>query len=361
MRRSSLFLILAMSAAAPAQNLETVTVLARPVERSVHLPGEFLPFQGVDIHARVTGFVERVEVDRGSEVKKGQLLAVLSAPEMTAQIAEAESKVQAAESLRVEAEAKHLAAQSTLEHLKAAAETPGVVAGNELVLAARAVDAAQALVRSAGSSVKAAQSSVAALRDLQGYLRVTAPFDGVITERFLHPGALVGPTAGGPLLRLEQNNRLRLVVAVPEMDLDGMTRGTRVPFTVPAERGRMFFGTLSRISRSMDPKTRTMPVELDVDNARGLLAPGMYPEVIWSAERARASLLVPPTSVVTTTERTFVVRVRNGKAEWVSVSRGGGSGDLVEVFGDLKAGDVVLKRGTDEVRDGTTIARVGSR
>src|SRR5437762_14280143 len=122
------------------------TVVSKPLSRTVELPGEFLPFLSVALHARVAGYVERVNVDRGSPVKKGQILVEMSAPEMKAQIAEAESKVQAAESDRLQAEAQLAAAQSTSERLKKAAETPGAVAGNEVVQAQKQVEAAEALV-----------------------------------------------------------------------------------------------------------------------------------------------------------------------------------------------------------------------
>jgi membrane fusion protein (multidrug efflux system) len=102
-------------------------------------------------------------------------------------------------------------------------------------------------------------------------------------------------------------------------------------------------------------KTRTMSVELDVQNARGLLSPGMYPEVSWPVRGQVAALLVPATSVVTTTERTFVIRVRDGRAEWVNVKHGPADGDLVQIQGALQAGDVVVRRGTDEIREGSAV------
>lgn len=131
------------------------------------LPGEFFPDLGVPIHAKVTGFVKDVNVDRGSEVKQGQVLATLVAPEMTAQIVEAQSKVQAVELQRNEAEAKLAGVQSTYEHLKAASATPGVVAENDVIVAQESVEAAQAFVHSCEGSIKAAQASVQALKDLE--------------------------------------------------------------------------------------------------------------------------------------------------------------------------------------------------
>jgi hypothetical protein len=161
-----------------AQGVDVVRVVSRSAERKVQLPGEFIPFQTVTIHAKVTGFVDRIEVDRGSVVKKGQLLATLDAPELRAQRAEAEAKVLNAESQRAEAEAKLAGVQSTYERLKAASATPGVIAGNELIQAEKIVDAARAQVRAVEGSIKAAQASVQVVRDMEDYLQVTAPFDG---------------------------------------------------------------------------------------------------------------------------------------------------------------------------------------
>jgi RND family efflux transporter MFP subunit len=157
------------------------------------------------------------------------------------------------------------------------------------------------------------------------------------------------------LFELEQVSRLRLVVATPEVDLGAMVKGARVSFTLPAFPGETFTGVTARVARSVDVKTRAMPVELDVENAAGRLAPGMYPEVSWPVRRPRASLLVPPTAVVTTTERSFVVRLREGQVEWVNVARGAPVGGQVEVFGALQAGDVVARRGSDELREGTRV------
>lgn len=260
--------------------LFAATCAATAQDRTVKLPGEFLPYQSVDIVARVAGFVESIPVDRGSVVKKGDVLAKLSAPEMAAQRAEAAAKVEAVKSQRAEAEARLVAAQSTSERLQAASSTPGAVAGNEVILAGKSVDAAKALIASLHSSLKAAEASVQAIDELTGFLTVTAPFDGIVTERLEHPGALAGPQKS-PLMRLEQLNRLRLVVAVPEVELGAVRTGRKVMFTVPAFSGRKFSGTVSRVARVMDVKTRTMPVEIDVQNPGGELAPGMYPEVVW--------------------------------------------------------------------------------
>lgn len=337
------------------QTGDLVPVIAKPVSRTVDLPGEIAPFLSVSLHARVPGYVDRILVDRGSVVRQGELLAELSAPEMAAQIAEAQSKVQAAEADRLQAEAQLAASQSTADRMKAAAQTPGAIAGNEVIQAEKQVEAARALLNSRQQSSSAAGAAVRSLKDLQAYLKITAPFDGVVTDRLVHPGALVGSGADPVLLILQQVSHLRLIVAVPEEVVGGIERGAKVNFTVPAHPDRVYAGTVARISQALDQKTRTMPVELDVFNRDASLAPGMYPAVRWPVRRARPALFVPKTSVVTTAERTFVVRSQNGQAHWVDVRKLAAEGDLVEVLGDLKAGDLVVRRATDEIRDGALL------
>ena len=358
-RRVSIVLtVFCVAATATAQTppVDLVRVVSKAVERQVKLPGEFQPYLAVPIYARVTGFVQQVHVDRGSAVKRGQLLATLEAPEMLSHIAEAQSQAQALDLQRAEAAAKLAGAQSTYDRLKAASATPGVVAENDVIVAEKTVEAAQALVRSYEDSIKAAQSQVQAVKDLEQYLRINAPFDGIITERNVHPGALVGPGSGAtPLLRLHQVSRLRLVVAVPEALVGAMVKGARVAFTVPAYPGDTFYGVLNLMAHDLDEKTRSMAVELDVKNPDLRLGAGMYPEVHWPIKRPQPSLLVPPTSIVTTTERTFVIRLKDGAAQWVNVSRGARVGDLIEVFGALKEGDTIARRGTDEIREGTKV------
>jgi RND family efflux transporter MFP subunit len=195
---------------------------------------------------------------------------------------------------------------------------------------------------------------------MEAYLQVRAPFDGVVTERNVHPGALVGsagaPGVTVPMVRIEALSRLRLVVPVPENYVAGISEGTTVNFTVPAYVNQIFSGPVARISHTLDVATRTMPVELDVRNPSGRLNPGMFPEVLWPMRRSRPTLFVPVSAVARTTERVFVVRVRDGKTEWVEVKTGAVSDKLIEVFGDLKENDEVALRATDELRPGTLVS-----
>jgi RND family efflux transporter MFP subunit len=341
-----------------AQNLELAKVVTRSLNRTVRLPGELAPYQRVSIYARVPSFVESVHVDRSSVVKRGQSLVTLSAPELAAQLAESEAKAQAVLLQLAEADAKLTSARTTAEMLKAASKTDGAVSTSELVLSEQAFQGAQAVKTAVENSAKAARAAADAIKEMASYLEVRAPFDGIVTERLVHPGALVGPSTAGvatPLIQLEQHTRLRLIVAVPEAHVAGIIKGATVSFTVPAYPGETFAATIARPAQALDTRTRSMIVELDTGNPGGKLATGMYADVVWPVRRPSTSLVVPAAAVVTTTERTFVIRARDGKAEWVDVRRGSTIGDMVEVFGPLREGDDIVRRGNDEIREGTAL------
>jgi membrane fusion protein, multidrug efflux system len=341
------------------QTIEVVKVVERPLDVTLSLPGELNPYQTVALYARVTGFVKTIRVDRGSRVRAGEQVATLEAPELVAQRSEAQSKVQSAEAQLGSIRSKAEASASTYDKLKAASATPGVVAGKDVVLAQKAAESDQGQIAAARQNVEAARQALKSLSDMEGYLRIAAPFAGVVTERNVHPGALVGPAAGPatatPIVRIVDSHRLRLVVQVPEAYTAAITTGTSLNFSVAAYPAQTFSGTVSRISKSVDLNTRTMAVELDVNNADGRLAPGAFCQVRWPVRRTSPSMLVPASSIATTTGRTFAIRVRAGRTEWVDVKTGLTSSDLVEVFGDLKPGDEIAARGTDEILAGVQV------
>jgi membrane fusion protein (multidrug efflux system) len=336
---------------------ELVRVVASPGAAVSMLRGELRPYQEVDLHARVDGFIERLLVDRGSTVKTGQTLAVLTAPELDARLAEAAATREVAQARLAEAQARLTALQAADARLADAARTPGVISGQELVQSREDTRAAQAAVTAAQASVTAATAAAEAVRRTRSYLQIRAPFAGVVTERLVHPGALVGPGTG-PALRLAQVNRVRLVVAVPEGRVSPLARGRMVTFTTAAHPGATFSGRVARDAGTLDTASRTMAVEADVVNADGRLAPGMYADVQWPGANGHGQLRVPSTSVVRTTQRVFVIRARNGRAEWVDVRLVARQTDTADVVGPLAVGDQVVRRGSDELRDGAALTGV---
>src|ERR1700720_1142222 len=300
-----------------AQTVEVVPVASQKLATVFTLPAQLVPFQTVDIYPRVTGFMDMIRVDRGSRVHKGELIIRLSAPELVAQRAQAESALRAAESQLTSAQAKLISDKGTYLHLASAAKTPGVVAENDVMVAGQTVSADQGQVQSAESNVAAARDALRSVAQLESYLNIYAPFDGIVITRNLHPGALVGPTSGQsgtmPIVQIVDTDHLRLVIYVPEAYLGEMQLGQQVAFTVPAHPGETFHAPIARISHDVELSSRTMPVELDIHNADGRLAPGSYSTVQWPVHRAKASLFVPASAVTNDQQRTFVERVRNGK------------------------------------------------
>jgi membrane fusion protein, multidrug efflux system len=347
-------------AAAVPPTIDTAKVISQKLNITISLPGELRPYEVVAIYPKVTGFVQWIGVDRGSRVKQGQLLARLVAPEIIAQKAEAQAKLQSAVSSRIAAEAKLASDEGTYDRLKVASATPGVISEEELEVAEKMADGDRARVKALHDNAVAAQATLHSIEEIESYLQVTAPFDGIITKRYVHPGALVGPSGGPgaqtPMLSIEHISRLRLVVAVPELYVAGVVAGTKVNFTVPAFPARTFTGAVARIADSLDQRTRTMPVELDVWNPDWTLDAGMFPTIAWPVSRPHPTLFVPQSALARTMEANFVVRVRNGKTEWVDVKPGASSGNLTEIFGDLHEGDEVALHGSEELRPNTLVA-----
>ncbi len=371
---------------APLQ-VEAVRVQKENLLAHLDLPGELESFRDVPLHAKVQGFISWIGVDRGSHVKKDQPLIVVTAPELDAKVKEAEAKVSASDSALKESQASYQSMRNKQAQVKAkldsdeltynrlmkAAQTPGAIAQNEVDVAQKTVEGDKANLDSLQAEVAASENLVTSQRNnwlaakklcdsvraMRSYLTIRAPFDGVITERNVHEGSIVAVDASRtsiPMLRIQQNNILRLVVAVPEESVAGIHKGASLPFTVPAFPGRVFHGTVVRPGYALDRKTRTMPVELDVQNQDGDLEPGMFATVKWSITRPYATLFLPSPAVATDLKGTFAVRVNNGVAERVSVSRGYQMNNQVEVVGDLKEGDLVALQATDEIKPGSKVA-----
>jgi membrane fusion protein (multidrug efflux system) len=336
--------------------VSTVPVVSRKLHATVSLPAQLVPYENVDIYPKVTGFVQTVTVDRGSHVKLGQLLVRLTAPELTSQRAQAEAGVRAAESQLATAQAKLASDNGTYLHMVAAAKTPGVIAENDVMVASQTASADRGMVAAAEQNIKAAHDSLHSVSQTESYLTITAPFDGVVTTRNLHPGALVGPASGQPgnipILQIVNKDRLRLVIPVPEAQVGGIKEGQPVAFTVPAYPGQIFKAPIRRISHDVDFNTRTMPVEVDVRNADARLSPGSFATVQWPLERGYPTMFVPTSAVTNDQQHTFVIRVRDGKAEWVTVETGQSANGGIEIFGNLQPGDQLVSAATDAIRSG---------
>lgn len=329
--------------AAAESKYEIGTVKEQPLSSHIKLPGQLRPFEEVNIYAKVNGFVQSVKVDRGSIVKKDQVLLILEAPEIEAQ-------AQAAISKLAHAQENANASREKYRRLSEAAKEAGAVAPLDLDNALSKMKADEAVMMSE-------KSNVAALNNIREYLRITSPFDGYITQRNVSVGTLVGPGSKAndqPLLVLQQLQKLRLEVFIPEAYVDKVDRKSPVRYTYNAQPNKEHTGTISRSANALNSQ-RSEAVEIDVDNKNQELKPGLYAEVRIPLLTSATSLLVPNNAIVRSTERQYVIQVVDGKAVYKDVKVGLSDNNVTEIFGDLKAGDEIILHASDEIQQGTTI------
>jgi RND family efflux transporter MFP subunit len=327
------------STAASADTVQAFLLKTDTLKKTVELPGELLPYLQTDLFAKVQGYVQSMKVDIGDRVHKGQTLAVIEAPEVNTQVTQSMAALQAAK-------AKLTASADNYNRLYQASQSPspGIVAPIDLVNSRN-----QMLADS--SSYEALRQQTMAYKEVSGYLYISAPFDGVITARKADPGALVN--ANSMLLTVQDNHTLRLRVAVPEIYVSAANGNKNLSFAVDAYPEQRFTGILTRKTETIDPTTRTELWEFDVDNGKHLLKAGTFVYARIALGRSTPSFVLPPSAIATTLERKFVIRVKNGKAEYVDVRQGMTTDAGVEVFGNLTTGDTLVTKATDERKPGT--------
>lgn len=310
------------------------------VSSTFKIPGELIANQQVDLYAKVSSFVDRLLVDVGSEVKKGQLLATLEAPEISSQLAGAESRLKSYEAI-------YLASKAHYDRILKTSKTPGTVSQNDL-------DLAFANEQSDLAQWESAKAAYREIMDTKNYLEIRAPFSGVITSRNISPGAYVGPSGRGsemPLFTLLEQKKLRLVINVPELYASTLTKNDEVDFTVRSYPGQVFHAKISRLAGALDDRLRSERVEMDVENENGELMPKMVTEVTIPINTDGNSFAVPKSAILNSTLGMYVIKVENDKSVWVPISVGRSGNELVEIFGDLKESDVLLTSVSEEIRD----------
>ena len=323
--------------------VKLVTVAKGKLSSTIAVPGELVPYQEVDLYAKINSYVKTLLVDIGSKVSKGQLLATLEAPEINSQLASAKSKIE-------QQKAVYFASKATYDRLVNTSKTPGTVSQNDLELA-------EAKKNSDEANVEAAKSDYNQVAANLSYLQIRAPFDGVITSRNINLGAYVGPGRGtDPLLVLQDQNRMRLVISIPEAYTGGLNDKDKVTFSIQSAPDHKFTAQVTRLAGALDTKLRSERLEMDVYNKDKQLLPHMSAEVDVPLPTGDSTIILPKTAVVTSTEKVFVIKVVDHKAVWVDVKKGRIVGDQQAVYGgDLKIGDQVVKNASEEVRDGATV------
>ena len=326
---------------APAEKTDSVSVFILKKEsfnKEVSFPGELLPLDKAEIYAKVSGYVKSLKVDIGDVVQEGEVIAVLDAPEIVANYAQVNADVQTAKS-------KYAGSLDAYNRVTNAAKVEGTVALGE-------IERIKSQMLGDSAALGAAKAKLEAYTQLKDYLTIRSPYSGIVTERNVDPGTLVGTGGAKPLLVIENNTVLRLRVPVPETYTSANPDSLSVHFTVDAYPGVMYEAKLSRKAGALNLSNRTETWEFLYQNKGNHLKSGMFASAIIKFSRPRHSLVVPATAVATNLEKRFVIRMKDGKTEWVDVRNGISLDNKVEVFGNLSEGDTLLVRGTDEIKQG---------
>jgi RND family efflux transporter MFP subunit len=310
-------------------------------QKTLALPGELIANENVQIRAKVQGYIRKLNADIGTKVSKGQVLALIDAPEINTRVQELNEKLNASQS-------RYQASKDYYERIALASKTDGVIAANELQRAKNQMEADQ-------SEQNAARFAAASYRQVGGYLAIIAPYTGVITKRNIEVGSFVGNAGDKPLFELEDNTVLRLKVPVPEIYTGAVLLDNSCELTTRSFPDKKFKAKLVRQAGSIDEATRSEVWEFEIPNKDRLLKAGSYADVKLHFIRTAQSLVVPVSAVVTTQEKKFVIRVSNNTTQWVDVRTGFNMGDKVEIFGEVKPEDSLVLKPTEELKSGTTV------
>jgi RND family efflux transporter MFP subunit len=337
-------------------------VVKKSLGREITLSSELVPFQEIDVYAKESGYVKKLDVDYGSHVKAGQVMAILEIPELEAQLQEDQAEIKNANNqvVRAQHELGRYQAQYNALHLEFTRlngvfqSQPGLVAQQEVddaqgkdLAAASQVDAGQAALEAAQSQMAAAQAKLIRDQSLFDYSKITAPFPGVVTQRYANLGTLVqggttSSTQAMPIVRLSEDDLFRLVIPVPESYVQFIHVGDPVNVTV-SSLNRTFPGKVARFSVDVREDTRTMHTEVDVPNPNHVLVPGLYADAQLSLDKRQGVPTVPVQALNREGTRTTVLVVNsNGELEQRTLQLGLQTATDVEVTSGLNAGDLVV-------------------
>jgi len=305
------------------------------------LAGELQPDQNTELFAKVNSYVKNIRVDIGDRVSEGQILMTLEAPEIQSQVATAKAKFKAQQAV-------YVSTLATYDRMVRANQTAGAIARD-------AMDQITARKLSDQAQLAAAESAYHEIRNIDDYLVIRAPFSGIITDRSVDLGAYVGPMGKSPLLVVQNNQKLRLNLSIPEANTPFIKLGDTIQFYVRSQPQHKYFAKISRKSGSLDLKLRSEKVEADFINTNNALKPFMIAETQIPLQNSEATFFVPKSAIVDSNMGMYVIAVEGGKARKIAVSKGRVMPEMVEVLGELAEDTVILKMGNEEIQDGSAI------
>jgi membrane fusion protein (multidrug efflux system) len=324
----------------PPPLVSVAPIEARDVAVEVHAPVDLRPLAQADVGSKTLGYLDAVLVDRGDRVKKGQILALVRPSDLPDQLA-------AARGTLAQAQSSAVLARTNFERATALAPT-AVVSQQEL-------QQAQSQLASADAAQHAAESQISALAVRLGETRIQSPLTGVVSQRRLDPGVLVGPPGGGAIVSVVRIDVLRVFITVNERDVAGITVGKDAHVELDALPGKIFTGKVVRLAPTFDPTTRTLEAEVQLKNDSGELRPGMYGQGSIVVDVHPHAPVVPAVAVTISDGAAYVFVAHAGTAVRRAIETGVDGGEWLEVRRGLVAGDEIVVAGIDGLSDGSPI------
>lgn len=360
----------ASATAPPSEARVPVVTVVEPVHmpavRSLALAASVEAFEKATLYAKVAGYLKWIKVDKGDPVQKDEVLALIEVPEMEKEYQNVQAAVRVAQAAQERAQADVALKELTYKRLSAVRQSqPNVISQQEVDVARAGYEVTQGDVKLAQAKLEAARSEVEKLQALMEYAKIRAPFDGVVTERFVDPGALiqVGTSSkGNPIVTVANVDKVRVYFYVPEREVPYLKRGDPAQVVLDALPGKAFDGQITRFASALDPDTRTMKTETDLRNPRGLIRPGMYGTVKLEMGAEANALFVPAQSVHQSAEGgAFLYTVAQGRIQKIAVETGLDDGKMVQVKG-LRGDETIVLSSTTTLQEGLTVrtAKAGS-
>lgn len=364
-------------AAAQALDVEVVSPARGDIVRTISLPASVEADQQATLYSKVSGYLESIAVDIGDRVSQGQLLAKIDVPEISDQLREAEAELAAAAADRRMADAELASAGAksklqtlTYERLQAVRTAePDVVSQQDVDEAKAQSDMAAANVKETESQIlqidsriKQLEAAKQRLQTLLGFAEIRAPFDGIVTDRFVDPGALLQAATSSDsvqkIVAVAKVDKVRVAIDVPESEAPHVRASGDATVMIDAMPGRQFQGSISRFSRSLNPTTRTMRAEIDLPNTDGVLLPGMFGRATLTLAIRAGAVTVPAEALHAEGERSFVYEAIGGLARRVDVETAPGDGIDIEITGGLDGSERVIVATRQPLSDGTAVNAV---
>ncbi|MGH7801575.1 MAG: efflux RND transporter periplasmic adaptor subunit [Thermodesulfobacteriota bacterium] len=340
-------------------SVEVTKPVRKDLARKITLSANVEPMIQATLYAKATGYLKWIKADIGDWVKKDEVLAELDVPEMVKEYDQVKANLREAQASYEKAKADYALQKLTYQRTKDTwEEEPGAVAKQDVDIARAKFELAKANINSEKAKIDNAEADMERIKTLLEYGKIKAPFDGVVTKRFLDPGALVQVATSNnvsPVVTIMHTDTVRGFIDVPEPDVPLIKKGNQATLVVDAFSDRTFSGIITRFADALNPETRTMRTEIDIPNPDHILRPGMYGNMTLNLEVHKNAIIILATALVVEKNKKFVYKVMNGKVKKVEIKTGIDDGIQVEVTEGLTGDEDIIVKGKNTVSDGEVV------